>query len=109
MLNILSFAEVRKVYRITIDTDIATTMNVHIHNCNIITFTEVDSGLYIFQDNTQQDIFTFLTLISENRSNYSKHELQRADIAKDVHLKIGYPGYQKFLKFSKQISFATVH
>ena len=53
ILNILSFAEVHKVYRITIDTDIAATMNVHLHNGNIMPFAEVDSGLYIFQDNTQ--------------------------------------------------------
>ena len=51
-LIFFSFAKVHKVYRITIDTDIATTINVHLHNGNIMTFTEVDSGLYIFQDNT---------------------------------------------------------
>ena len=96
---LLGFAEVRKVYRITIDTDIAATMNVHLHNGNIMTFTEVDLSLYIFQDNTQQDIFTSLTLISENRFNYSKRELQGADMARDLHLKIRYPGYQKFFKF----------
>ena len=98
MLNILSFAQIRKVYRITIDTDIAATMNVHLHNGNIMTFTEVDSGLYIFKENIKQDMFTFLTLISENRSNYSKRELKGADMARDLHLKIGYPGYQKFFK-----------
>ena len=54
ILNILSFAEVRKVYRITIYTDIAATMNAHLHNGNIMLFTEVDLGLYIFQDNTKQ-------------------------------------------------------
>jgi len=96
MLNNLSFAEVRKVYRTAIDTYTTVTMYVHLHNGNIMTFTEVDSGLYIFQDNIQQNIFTFLTLISENRSNYSKRELQGADMARDLHLKIGYPGYQKF-------------
>ena len=37
MLNILSFAQVRKVYRITIDTDITATTNVHLHNGSIMT------------------------------------------------------------------------
>ena len=36
--------------------------------------------------------------MSENRPNYSKRELQGADMARDLHLKIGYPGYQKFFK-----------
>ena len=63
--NSMLIAQVRKVYRITIDTDIAVTMNVHLHNGNIITFTGGYSGLYIFKDNIKQDMFTFLTLISE--------------------------------------------
>ena len=105
MINILSFAEVCKVYRITIDTDIAATMNVHLHNGNIMTFTEVDSGLYIFQDNAQQDILRFLTLISENRSNHSKRGLQEADMVRNLHLKIGYPGYQNFFKLLETIFF----
>ena len=36
--------------------------------------------------------------MSENRPNYSKRELQGADMARDLHLKIGYPGYQKCFK-----------
>ena len=41
MLNILSFAEVRNKFRITIDTDKSATMNVHIGNGKIIQFQEL--------------------------------------------------------------------
>ena len=108
VLNILSFAEIRKVYRITIDTDIAATVNVHLHHGKIMTFTEVNSGIYISQY-IKHFFFTFLTLISETRFNYSKRELQRADMARDLHLKIGYNGYQHYFKLLEMFIFATVH
>ena len=48
MLNILSFAEVQKKFRITIDTNKSATMNVHIGNGKNIQFQELEEGLYMF-------------------------------------------------------------
>ena len=49
MLNILSFAEVRNKFRITMDTNNETSMTVHLKNNKIVIFDEVSSGLYLFK------------------------------------------------------------
>lgn len=45
----LMIVEVHKKFRITTDTNIATAMNVYLHNGSIMIFTEITSGLYIFR------------------------------------------------------------
>ena len=52
MINILSFTEVRKKFRLSANTDIATAMNVHLHNGFMIVFIEVALGLYILKGNS---------------------------------------------------------
>ena len=49
MLNISSFAEVRKKIGITIDTNKSATMNAHIGNGKIMQFQELEEGLYMFR------------------------------------------------------------
>ena len=49
MLNILSFAEVRKTFRITMDTNEETSMIVRLKNNKIMRSNEVSSGLYLFK------------------------------------------------------------
>ena len=48
LANILSMAEVRKIYRITMDTSIEAAMHVHRTDGSITRFKEYKSGLYYF-------------------------------------------------------------
>ena len=52
MLNILSFKDVRKHFRITIDTAVENCINVHLMDGTVLRFEEVESGLYFLHSNT---------------------------------------------------------
>ena len=88
MLNTLSFVEVRKKFRIAIDTDKSATMNVQ----------ELEEGLYMFRPESQTSAYSYLTLVSANEGDFSKREVARAKQAQELYRKIGYPGYQIFFK-----------
>ena len=75
---------------------------VHLGNGKILRFLEVGVGLYIWKPeynynllNKQTSSYSFLNLISENKSNCTKRELVRIDTAKKVYVNSGMPGYKK--------------
>ena len=107
MLNILSFAEVRKKIRITIDTDKSATMNVHIGNGKIMQFQELEEGLYMFRPESQTSAYSYLTLVSANEDEFSKREVAGAKQAQELYRKIGYPGYQNFSNYLRKTTFET--
>ena len=98
MLNILSFAEVRKQFRITIYTEKSATMKIHIGNGKIMQFQELEEGLYMFRPESQTSAFSYLTLVSANEGDFLKRKVAGAKQAQELYRKIGYPGYKKFFK-----------
>ena len=86
LLNILAFSDVRKKFRITCDTDISNSINVHISDNETWNFIEIRAGLYIrntHNDNINHDFahYSHLTLINDLRSIYSRRELALVDKA----------------------------
>ena len=108
MLNTLSFVEVRKKFRIAIDTDKSATMNVHIGNGKIVQFQELEEGLYMFRPESQTSAYSYLTLVSANEGDFSKREVARAKQAQELYRKIVYPGYKMFFKLLEKATFGTV-
>ena len=78
MLNILSFAEVRKKFRIIMDTNKKTSMIVHLKNNKIMRFNEVSSGLYLFKSKNgivNKNIThkqSYLSTVFDNKAKFSK-------------------------------------
>ena len=103
MVNILAWCDVRKKFRITTDTNIETTINVHINKNHIIKFREVESGLYIYNtENTLRNNNTplghsFLNLTTENMSNFTNSQIRQAERAKKLYTAIGMPSYDKYM------------
>ena len=102
-LNILSFKDVRKQFRITVDTSVENTICVHMDDGKVLKFKEVESGLYLLSStdkfsNQKISAYSYLTLVKANKSDFTKRQLKRADIARDFRRKIGYPGYRKYFK-----------
>ena len=93
MLNTLSFVEVRKKFRIAIDTDKSATMNVQ----------ELEEGLYMFQPESQTSAYLYLNLVSANEGDFSKREVARVKQAQELYRKIGYPGYKNFSNYSRKL------
>ena len=103
MINILSFADVRKRFRITIDTEKESTFLVHIGRGRPLRFNEVDSGLYLFDKsnyikNQKASGYSFLTLAASTEGQFTKEEVNRAKKAVALHRSLGFPGYQEFFR-----------
>ena len=101
MLNILSFKDVRKRFKVTVDTSIENAICVHTDDGKVLKFVEVESGLYLLQNNkpdTNKKIsaYSYLTLVKANRSNFTAKQLKRADLAREFRKKLGYPGYERY-------------
>ena len=100
MLNILSFKDVRKHFRVTMDTSVENVIKVHLKCGNVIKFEEVDSGLYLLQksNNNSKKVsaYSFLTLVKSNKSLFTSREVKRAEIAKKFRKGLWYPGYKRY-------------
>ena len=66
-------------------------------------FIEVRAGLYVWKPehntnlfNKQISSYSFPSLVSENKRNFTRRELRRIDDARKLYINMGMPGYQKF-------------
>ena len=107
MVNILSYADVRKRFRITSDTEKDSCINVHMDDGRTMKFREVKSGLYLHnqsdgeKDNdTRNNVteYTFLKLVSQNKKMFTRKELESGDRARDLYVKLGMPGYKYYFR-----------
>ena len=101
MLNILAWSDVRKRYRITVDTDKGAYIEVHLDKDKRMYFEEVRSGLYLFRGSTNGGVnsningYSFLTLTKGEPADFTHTQIQKAKDAKRLYQRIGYPGYTK--------------
>lgn len=87
----------------TMDTSKEVAILVHLRNGKILSCFDVSASLYIWKPehncnllNNHISSYSFLNLVSENKSNCTKHELVRINIAKKLYGNSGMPGYKKF-------------
>ena len=100
MLNILSFKDVRKRFKVIVDISVENAICVHIDDGKVLKFAEVESGLYLLKNikietNKKVSAYSYLTLVKENRSNFTEKQLKRADSAREFRRKLEYPGYKR--------------
>jgi len=112
LANILSLANVRKNYRVTMDTGPSDTdpkMIVHVSDLKKLIFREMSNvlfGLSIPHPTSSSATSVCATTVAENESEFTKRDLKRAKTAMELYKKFGRPGYQHFFTFSTIISFA---
>ena len=85
LANILSLAEVRKTYRVTMDTDVEPAMCVHRKNGSLMKFVEYGNGLYFHDPSTAENRYTFVTSVDTNKSMFTPREVANADAAIALH------------------------
>ena len=101
MINILSFADVRKRFRVTIDIEKESCFLVHTGKSKPLHFNEVGSGLYIFDktgyvDKLKPSGYSFLTLAENIKGQFTNKEISRAEKAIMLHKSLGFSSYQEF-------------
>ena len=85
IINILAFTDVRKRFRITVDTEKENAILVHTDSGKVMKFVEVNAGLYIWKPSYNAKISSktispnsFLTLVEGNKANFTKREVDQA-------------------------------
>ena len=101
LANILSLANVRKKFKVTLETgpsDKKPTIKVHCDNNIVIDFVEHKCGLYVHQIKRTSDIkgHALVQTVKENESNFTNKEIKKAQAARDLYKKLGRPGYKQF-------------
>ena len=104
MANILALNEVRRTFRVTLDTDEELAFRVHLADNTILRFTEHDSGLYVHtpQHNDVKlplTAYSYLQTVAGNRSLFPQRELKAADTARTLYRHLGRPSHQRFLSY----------
>ena len=102
--SILAMCEVQRRFRVTMDTAIEPTIDVHVGGAKILKFEEVESGLYLFRGkhnnkniNLKVSAYPFLTLASANMISFTSREVQMANKAKDMYRLMVFPGYKRYI------------
>ena len=96
LMNIISLSDMRKRFRITVDTDNKDAIMVHIGEGQVMQCLEIGVGLYIWKPghnfnllNKQISFYSFLSLVSTKKSNFTKRELARIDETRKLYINIG--------------------
>jgi len=104
IMNILSFDQVKDRYRVTLDSAETSAIPVHLGQDKKLLFTPKGNGLYLLSNisvlTTNKNImcYTNLSLVSENKSMFTRRQIQGAEHARTLYKSINKPGYAKFLR-----------
>ena len=102
MINILSFDEVSKRFRIIMDTGEENTIKEHIdeENGKVLRFKSIEAGLYILDANDNELVTHYSYLNVENNEAliyYSRREIAKAEEARRLYTHSNIPGQNKFI------------
>ena len=119
LANILSFANVRKKFPITVSTgpdDLCPTICVHRPNGSMMKFCEISLGLYVYdtdQDNIDTKFvidstnsinntncdYLFLQTVTENKTHFTPCQIKSADKALTLYKQLGQPSQKDFTQY----------
>jgi len=110
MANILALSNVRKKFKVQFVTDPSdqkSAFEVTRGDGSIMKFVEHEIGLYVydvsnnFVHNTnklsQVNRYTFVNTVDENLAHFSKKEIEKANLARALYIKIGRPSRTSFI------------
>ena len=100
--NILSFSEVAKVRRISIDTDVENAFTVHGPKGTQTKFVRSERGLY-YHDTRKPKApvtdYSLVNTVANNKSNFTRKQLMRAETARHLYVLVGRPSHRDFITF----------
>ena len=119
LANILSFANVRKKFPITVSTgpdDPCPTICVHRPNGSMMKFREISLGLYVYdtdQDNNDTNFivdstnsinnttcdYLFLQTVAQNKTHFTPRQIKSANKALILYKRLGRPSQKDFTRY----------
>jgi hypothetical protein len=116
--NVLSLAQVRRLRRVTLDTAVSPTFQVHsLDGTNTTDFVEHESGLYLHDASKTRNTdkvnlnnhssaavisYSCLQTVANNKSNFTLRQVDAADAARTLYRLLGRPGYSRFIVALKE-------
>ena len=102
MIDILSFDEVSRKFRITMDTGEENTIKVHIdeEHGKVLRFKSIEAGIYILDANDNELVthYSYLNVDNNEAINYnSRREIAKAEEARKLYTHSNMPGQNKFI------------
>ena len=97
--NILSLADECNVCRVTMDSGIERSMNVHRLDGSIMQFVEHESGLYVYHPNVTNPPVTgysMLSTVAAQKKLFTPRQIRDADTARNLYRMIGRPSAAEF-------------
>ena len=91
MINILSWCDVIRKFRITVDTNIGKYITVYLSPEQRMVFEEVQSGLYLFRNKAHASCankingLSYLMLTEAKLSDFTKQQITKAEKARELH------------------------
>jgi hypothetical protein len=104
LINILSFANVSRKFRVTFDSSINPAIIVHVNKHRTLKFEPLGQGLYTCDRKefikTKKSVsnYSFLTSVSDNIKSYTRREIEGAKLARVLYRALNYPLYIKLIK-----------
>ena len=95
--NIVALANVQQQYRVTYDSWSGGDFIVH-RECDgkpDMLFRRHTSGLH-YHDPRDQEQFTFISTVEDNKKQFTKRQVQQADVAKNLYSKLQFPSWRDF-------------
>lgn len=106
LANVLFLALVTDKHRMTMDTYVTNSLNVHISTDHVLQFSLIDKGLCSL-DTTNIEIhelrhdFSFLNTVDYNKSCFSSRDVRKAENAFILNQKLNFPPLKSLLELSK--------
>jgi hypothetical protein len=93
--NIVSLKNIIQQYCVTYDSlDLAFVVHREVAGKPNMRFIMHKSGLHYFDPRDEN--FQFVMTVSENKSNFTKRQVQRAEVAKSLYAKLSYPSQKDY-------------
>ena len=97
LANIVSLDLLQNHYHVVFDPSIANTFIIYLDDNTRVVFQSFRNGLYMHKLN-QVNSYSFLHIVSENMSFYTRQEVRGADTAREQQGQIGWPSDQEYYK-----------
>ena len=108
LINIMSLSDIRKKFKVTMDTSVGVAMLGPFSDTKVLIFLEIGASLYVWKPETNTNLlnkqissYSFLSLVSTTKCNYTSR-VTRVDAAKTLNINLGIPGCNFFLKLWKK-------
>ena len=101
IINVISLGLIEKRYRVIYDSLKGSSFKVVKNNFHFIEFKKHSSELYIIDLKKETPMFSNVQTVEKNKSKFTKNQVDKAELARELYYRIGNPSIQDFKNIVK--------